>query len=150
MTKFGALEKNVLKNLKNKKIAVKMNEITEEVIIDFLIKNKLEFIATHNKLSISIINRIFKKMKYGVKFEAIKINGDLIIDGHHRFISSKIAKIEIGTMNYPKSSATISYPWNTVKFVNEEWDTKDKIQYLNELDAEYNDIPLNKMIDISK
>jgi hypothetical protein len=53
-------------------------------------------------------------------------------------------------MNYPKSSATIEYSWNVVKFVNEEWDTIDKIQYLNELDAEYNNIPLEKMIEITK
>ena len=89
-------------------------------------------------------------MKNGIKFELIKVNGNFIIDGHHRYISSKLAKIEIGNMNYPKSSATIEYSWNAVKFVNEEWDTIDKIQYLNELDAEYNNIPLEKMIEITK
>ena len=52
--------------------------------------------------------------------------------------------------NYPKSSATIEYSWNVVKFVNEEWDTIDKIHHLNELDAEYNNIPLEKMIEITK
>ncbi|MBC7494496.1 MAG: hypothetical protein H7221_05755 [Flavobacterium sp.] len=89
-------------------------------------------------------------MKNGIKFEDIKVNGNFIIDGHHRYISSKLAEIKIGNMNYPKSSATIEYSWNTIKFVNEEWDTIDKIQYLNELDAEYNDIPLEKMIEITK
>lgn len=127
-----------------------MIEITEETIKKIILENEFEFISTHNKLSLSVINRIYRKMKNGIKFEVIKVNGNFIIDGHHRYISSKLAEIEIGNMNYPKSSATIEYSWNVVKFVNEEWDTIDKIQYLNELDAEYNNIPLEKMIEITK
>ncbi len=127
-----------------------MDVITEEKIKKIILENQFEFISTHNKLSLSVINRIYKKMKNGIKFEAIKVNGNYIIDGHHRYISSKLAQIEIGTMNYPKSSATIQYSWNVVKFVKEEWDTIDKIQYLNELDAHYNNIPLEKIIEITK
>ena len=127
-----------------------MIKITEETIINFINKNEVEFISTHNKLSLPVINRIYRKMINGIKFEDIKVNGNFIIDGHHRYISSKIAEIDIGNINYPKSSATIEYSWRIVKFVNEEWDTIDKIQYLNELDAEYNDIPLEKMIEITK
>lgn len=127
-----------------------MIEITDTTINKFIKENELEFISTHNKLSLPVINRIYTKMKNGIKFEDIKVNGNFIIDGHHRYISSKLAEIKIGKMNYPKSSATIEYSWNTIKFVNEEWDTIDKIQYLNELDAEYNDIPLEKMIEITK
>ena len=127
-----------------------MIEITEEIIKKIILENEFEFISTHHKLSLSVINRIYRKMKNGIKFEVIKVNGSLIIDGHHRYISSKLAENEIGNMNYPKSSATIEYSWNVVKFVNEEWDTIDKIHHLNELDAEYNNIPLEKMIEITK
>ncbi len=127
-----------------------MIEITEEIIKKIISENEFEFISTHHKLSLSVINRIYKKMKNGIKFEVIKVNENYIIDGHHRYISSKLAKIEIGNMNYPKSSATFEYSWSEVKFVNEEWDTIDKIQYLNELDAEYNNIPIEKMIEITK
>ena len=52
--------------------------------------------------------------------------------------------------SYPKTSATIEYLWNDVVFVNEEWDTDYKILYLNQLDAKYNDLSLEKMIEISK
>ncbi len=127
-----------------------MVEITEETISDFIKENEFEFISTHNKLSLPIIDRIYRKMKNGIKFEDIKVNGNFIIDGHHRYISSKIAKINIGNTNYPKTSATIEYSWNVVKFVNEEWDTIDKIKHLNELDAQYNDITLEKMIEMTK
>jgi hypothetical protein len=86
----------------------------------------------------------------GIKFEAVKVNGDFIIDGHHRYISSELAKNEIKKTSYPKTSATIEYSWNDVQFVTEEWDTDYKILYLNQLDAKYNDLSLEKMIEISK
>jgi hypothetical protein len=127
-----------------------MTEITEETIKFFLKENKLDYLPTHNKLSLYIINRIYKKMVNGIKFDIVKVNEKFIIDGHHRYISSKLAKIEIEKTSYPKTSATIEYSWNDVQFVSEEWDTDYKILYLNQLDAKYNDLPLEKIIEISK
>lgn len=127
-----------------------MTEITEETIKNFLKENKLDYLPTHNKLSLPIINRIYKKMINDIKFEIVKVNENFIIDGHHRYISSKLAKIKIEKTSYPKTSATIEYSWNDVQFVNEEWDTDYKILYLNQLDAKYNDLPLEKIIEISK
>ena len=127
-----------------------MTEITEEIIKKFLKEKELEYLPTHNKLSLPIINRIYKKMINGIKFEIVKINENIIIDGHHRYISSELAKSEIEKTSYPKTSATIVYSWNDVLFVNEEWDTDYKILYLNQLDAKYNDLSLEKMIEISK
>lgn len=127
-----------------------MTEITEESIKYFLKENKLDYLPTQNKLSLYIINRIYKKMINGIKFEIVKTNQKFIIDGHHRYISSKLAKIEIEKTSYPKTSATTEYSWNDVQFVSEEWDTDYKILYLNQLDAKYNDLPLEKIIEISK
>jgi hypothetical protein len=127
-----------------------MTEITEEIIKEFLKEKELEYLPTHNKLSLPIINRIYKKMINGIKFEIVKVNENIIIDGHHRYISSELAKSEIEKTSYPKTSATIVYSWNDVVFVNEEWDTDYKILYLNQLDAKYNDLSLEKMIEISK
>ena len=127
-----------------------MTEITEEIIKEFLKEKELEYLPTHNKLSLPIINRIYKKMTNGIKFEIVKINENIIIDGHHRYISSELAKSEIEKTSYPKTSATIVYSWNDVVFVNEEWDTDYKILYLNQLDAIYNDLSLEKVIEISK
>lgn len=125
-------------------------EYKGEIIKEFLKEKELEYLPTHNKLSLPIINRIYKKMTNGIKFEIVKINENIIIDGHHRYISSELAKSEIEKTSYPKTSATIVYSWNDVVFVNEEWDTDYKILYLNQLDAKYNDLSLEKMIEISK
>ena len=127
-----------------------MIEITDKTIKAFLENNELQYLPTQGKLSLPIINRIYKKMLFGIKFDIIKVNDNVIIDGHHRYISSELAKTVIEKMTYPRTSATIEYSWNDVHFVNEEWDTEYRILDLNKLDAKHNDLSLEKMIEISK
>lgn len=124
--------------------------ITKEIIREFLDNNSLELKSTHHRLSLPIINRIYNKMMSGIRFDDIKICGDLIIDGHHRYISSLIAEVKIGNSKCLKSSATVEYKWTAVDFTEMEWDTEDKIQYLNELDAEFNNISMEEIIEITK
>lgn len=125
-----------------------MENITKVIVDDFLQNNTLDFNSTHKKLSLPIINRIFKKMKHGIRFEDIKVSDNLIIDGHHRYISSVLAGFSIGKIEYHKTSAKIEYKWKDVEFINEDWDTEFKIKHLNHLDAEYNNISIEKIIDI--
>jgi hypothetical protein len=89
-------------------------------------------------------------MKYGLKFDAIKVYNNLIIDGHHRYISSVLANIELERVTSSKTIATIEYNWADVEFVSEEWDTKEKINRLNEQDALFNNLTLEKIIEITK
>jgi hypothetical protein len=74
----------------------------------------------------------------------------MIIDGHHRYISSVLANIELERVTSSKTIATIEYNWGDVEFVSEEWDTKEKINRLNEQDALFNNLTLEKIIEITK
>ena len=49
-----------------------------------------------------------------------------------------------------RTTATIEYNWEYIDFVHEEWDTAEKIVILNEIDAEYNSLPIEKIIEIIK
>lgn len=124
--------------------------ITQETITNYLNNNSVDFKSTHHKFLLPLINRIYKKMVNGIKFDDIKVCDDLIIDGHHRYISSLIAKVKIGTTKYPKTSATATFEWMNVDFTETEWDTQDKIQYLNELDAEFNNMTMDRINEIIK
>jgi hypothetical protein len=124
--------------------------IKNHTILEILSTTTLDLNSTQNKLSIPIINRIYKKMKYGLKFDAIKVYNNLIIDGHHRYISSVLANIELERVTSSKTIATIEYNWGDVEFVSEEWDTKEKINRLNEQDALFNNLTLEKIIEITK
>lgn len=84
-----------------------------------------------------------------IKFDEIKVCDGIIIDGHHRYISSLLAKYEIGQVPSSKTSATVPCEWETVEFVDEEWDTEAKIAERNRQDAEYNGVDLNILIDLT-
>ena len=127
-----------------------MESVTKEIIIRNLEKKEIKLISTHKRLCIPIINRIYKKMSNGIRFESIKVCDNVIIDGHHRYVSAILADKELNEVKSSKSSATIEYEWGAVDFVEEEWDTAEKIKRLNEIDADFNNMPLEKIIEITK
>ncbi|GAA4205443.1 hypothetical protein GCM10022289_24880 [Pedobacter jeongneungensis] len=127
-----------------------MGYINSEIISEYLKSERVKLLSTHNKLSIPIINRMYRKMVNGINFDNIKVCDNLIIDGHHRYISSILADIDLGWIPSCKTSATNVYDWTNVEFVDEEWDTELKIQRMNELDAEFNNISIEKISEITK
>jgi hypothetical protein len=126
-----------------------MESIHQEDILKVLEGSNLNLNSTHSKLCLPIINRIYKKMKIGLKFDAIKTCEKIIIDGHHRYISSLLANIELDQVQFNKTKATMVYDWKDVEFVDEAWDTNEKIKRLNELDADFNNISIQKIIDMT-
>lgn len=110
----------------------------------------MELLPTHAKLCIPIINRIFRKMSAGIKFPEIKIENDVICDGHHRYIASLLASFPLDKLPGKTTSATVVTDWKLVEFEEEDWDTKAKIRMLNEHDAEFNNIPLEKVVELLK
>lgn len=50
-----------------------MVDLTPADIRNMLGNKQMELSSTHNKLSVPIINRIYKKMKNGIKFDDIKV-----------------------------------------------------------------------------
>lgn len=82
-------------------------------------------------------------MSHGIKFDDIKVCDNLIIDGHHRYLSSLIIGYDIGKVFSHKTSATKLVRWNTVEFDENDWDTPSKISHLNEQDAIYNKLDID-------
>ncbi len=119
-----------------------MEKITVKSIEQFIKKNDIALISTHSKLCVPIINRLCQKMLKGIKFDDIKICDDLIIDGHHRYLSSLIVNYKINSVPSNKTLATKPFNWSDVEFDERDWDTASKISHLNEQDARYNDIDI--------
>jgi len=124
--------------------------ISKEFIHKFIKENKIDLKSTHGKLCFPIINRIYQKMLVGIKFPSIKIDDNLIIDGHHRYLASLLANTDLETIPSNKTSATIVYDWNEVVFDVNDWDTDAKILMLNEQDANNNNITLKEIIELLK
>ena len=128
-----------------------MDNLNKQFILDVIGKSENTLLATQKKLCLPIINRIYKKMKFGIKFDDIKVyDNTLIMNGHHRYICSLLANIEIDRAISSKTSATVVHYWKDVEFVEEEWDTESKIKKMNELDAEFNNLTIEKIIEIIK
>jgi hypothetical protein len=127
-----------------------LERVTKEIIIEFISKNEIELRSTHTKLCLPVINRIFKKMSAGIKFSGIKVEDNLICDGHHRYIASILANFPLERIPGSITSATTAVHWESVTFENKDWDTPAKINMLNEQDAEYNNIPIAKIVELLK
>lgn len=112
--------------------------------------DKVKLKSTQTKLCIPIVLRIYNKMRIGIKLRGIKLEGDLIIDGHHRYIASLLAEYALESIPSNSTSATTVTKWDEVELVESDWDTSAKILMLNEQDASYNDISLEKLVDMLK
>ncbi len=89
-------------------------------------------------------------MTAGIKFSGIKVEDNLICDGHHRYLASLLANFPLERIPGTKTAATILVEWESVIFEEEDWDTPAKIKMLNEQDAAYNNIPIEKIVQLLK
>ena len=127
-----------------------MKVLDKTNILNTIENKQAELRSTHKKLSLPLINRLYKKMARGIKFDAIKVCDSLIIDGHHRYISSLLADVDLETLKSPKTSATIAYDWTEVDFVAKDWDTQDDILHWNHLDAQSNILALEELLELTR
>ena len=87
-------------------------------------------------------------MSAGIKFSGIKVKNKMICDGHHRYIASIMANFPLERIPGSVTSATMAVHWALVNFEDEDWDTPAKINMLNEQDAAYNNIPIEKIVEL--
>jgi hypothetical protein len=127
-----------------------VQQITKEYEETILKDQKITLKSTQKKLCFPIINRIYKKMKSGIKFSAIKVDENLIIDGHHRYIASIMAEVPLELIPSNKTSATTIFDWSQILLDSEDWDTTAKINMLNAIDAEFNNISFEKLDELTK
>ena len=89
-------------------------------------------------------------MSNGIKFSGIKVEGNLICDGHHRYLASLLAKFSLERISGTSTSATTIINWELVTFEEADWDTLSKINMLNKQDAAYNNISIERIIELLK
>lgn len=114
-----------------------MQEITfEEVKLFIETNNSLKFNPGQRKISYPIIVRIHKRLQEGHRFSNIKVHGNIISDGHHRFISLSLLEmdvnLDIAGENITKQE---EIAWKDVKLDYEDYDTeKQREEYYKKYD----------------
>jgi len=120
------------------KLITSLEQITKDVLLEFLNGNEIELKSTHKKLCIPIINRLYIKMLNGEKFSCIKVVDGLIIDGHHRYLASLFAKVNLDRAPSILSSAKTITDWYSVDFDDNDWEARAEIHILDKPDVTYN------------
>lgn len=123
-----------------------MENINKEIVLELISNSEIELSSTHTKLSLPIINRIYRKMLANLKIPAIKVQDNLICDGHHRYIASLLANYQLERISWVSSAASIIIDWETVSLDEHDWDTPEEINLRNRQDVAYNDMPVAKII----
>lgn len=119
--------------------------ISKDILKYFLLNNDLRVYATQPRLCIPIINRIYTKMSVGIIFDAIKVQGNFICDGHHRYIASLFARKPIRIIHWTASRSINSVNWNSIELDEKDWDSLDQINMHNLKDAEFNNITMERL-----
>jgi len=125
-------------------------DLNRELILTKISQKGELLLPNQDALSIPIIERIYKKMLKKLKFPPIHVSSDnLIVNGHHRYISSLLSDFDIEIVsNYPKPSVVNDFTWKTVEFTVDDWDSPSKIKRLNALDARYNNMTIEEIESI--
>lgn len=102
---------------------------------ELLNSGALKRIATQQKLSFPILQRLYQKMQQGIAFENIHVVADRIVDGHHRYVSAGLAGIDLGTTEWEIGNSAINYALNEVIIEEKDWDTTGEIEHYVSMDV---------------
>ncbi len=102
-----------------------MNEFTPKNVQEFLREGKFEYSSTHKKVYFPILERIYNKLVDGKRFEGIKIEDSIIVNGHHRYICLKFLNLEVETIDWKRSPFTEIISWDSVEIDITEWESQE-------------------------
>jgi len=120
-----------------------MNQISAERVKELLDSGKLDLLPTQTAINLPIIKRICSKLQYGIHIDNIRVVGNIISNGHHRYICFKLLEIEVGIDDWTLNHSDVTYRWEDVQINELEIETPEMIEYHNIRDSEYNSVPID-------
>ncbi len=70
--------------------------VTKEKVEKLIANGQCRLLPSQTEICISIVNRIYRKMKVGIQFSEIQVHEELVIvNGHHRYIASMLTGKQI-------------------------------------------------------
>lgn len=123
-----------------------LKEFTVKDIKNILQSEKLKLKPTQNKLSLPIINRICKKMFLGYETKNIHVDDNCIVNGHHRYISSKLVDSSLETTNWTKANSTQIHKWSDLIVESQDWDNSTDSEFCKIKEHIKDDLHLNSKI----
>jgi hypothetical protein len=109
-----------------------MNEITYEEVQKFLSEAEFDYQPGQIEISFPIIQRIHRRLQLGNSFSAIKISGERIVDGHHRYICHRLLEIKPETTVGGANSHKVEFVWSDVNLTTVDYDDEETKQMFAE------------------
>ncbi|OYU96272.1 MAG: hypothetical protein CFE21_07665 [Bacteroidetes bacterium B1(2017)] len=105
-----------------------MIKVSPELVRIFLFNHPFEYKSTHRKICYPLLVRLIRKIEEGNEFEEIKVEDDIIINGHHRYIALKYLNEPIKIQIWKRSPTTEICPWDKVEVDINDWETLAQIE----------------------
>jgi len=112
-----------------------VKSISFEEFQKFLKAHEFELRASHNKLCFPIVKRLCQKMSLGVEFEAIKVERESIVNGHHRYVASILVNSKLERVPWTAPKSMTHCTWNKIALDANDWESDLEIKAHNERDA---------------
>jgi len=113
-----------------------MIEISKSEIELFLTTTQFKLKPSQSAVSYPILTRILNRLQQNKRFSSIKVHGNIIIDGHHRFICYSYLNIPIEISKSGNNPSSINLDWNSIMVDPIDYDSKaDKIYYSKLFDS---------------
>ncbi|NOT76702.1 MAG: hypothetical protein HOP08_17375 [Cyclobacteriaceae bacterium] len=119
----------------------------KEKLVRLMHGGNIPLIATQEKVSFPLIERMYKKMKLGIMFPTIRIHENAIIEGHHRYLASLLAECEVERGQGIRPLVKQDIHWCNVQLLEEDYYTDTKIKILNDDDAKYLSISVEALLE---
>ncbi len=113
-----------------------MLEISKTQIELFLNKSQFNLKPSQSAVSYPILLRIINRLQQDKRFSSIKVHGNFIIDGNHRFICYSYLNIPIEISKSGNNPSSVNLEWNSILVDPIDYDSKaDKIYYSKLFDS---------------
>ena len=108
-------------------VEIKTKDIIAEPDIEtfkrYIYTTNHKFLTAHPRICFAIIARIYRRVLNNYYFGGIKVDGDMIVDGNHRYIAYMLANVEFEIIKGTRSHCDEKRNFNEIHLeINDDWD----------------------------
>ena len=126
-----------------------METISMDELKQFLKYGNFPLQPTQQRICLPIIQRIYRKMQIGVKFENINVDNLLLINGHHRYICALLLQKELSTNDWKSPPNVMKLLWIDIVIDSNDWESTEIIKRHNLSDAARSEIDIKVLEDLT-
>jgi hypothetical protein len=111
-------------------------ELDLETLKHFIENHHHKYMTAHSKVCFAIIARIYRRVRMGYVFGAIKVSEDaMVVDGNHRYIAYRLANIEFEVIEATRSQCDELKEFRVIEIdIEQDWDLNNPMnkRYCND------------------